>query len=58
MNIIGFIKEWPILSLFVVFFLIGMIPSRSGSEQHKINRRNEDDFNKRIDDHRRNSGQR
>lgn len=58
MNIIGFIKEWPILSLFVVFFLIGMIPSRSVSEQHKINRRNEDDFNKRIDDHRRNSGQR
>ena len=53
MSIIGFIKEWPILSLFVVFFLIGMIPSRSGSD-----RRNEDDFNKRIDDHRRNSGQR
>lgn len=58
MDIIGFIKEWPILSLFVVFFLIGMIPSRSMSKQHKINRRNEDDYNKRIDDHRRNSGQR
>lgn len=58
MDIIGFIKEWPILSLFVVFFLIGMIPSRSVAKQHKINRRNEDDYNKRIDDHRRNSGQR
>lgn len=53
-----FIRNHPIASLFIFFFLWGLIPKRSISEQHKINRNAQSDYDRRIDDHRRNSGQR
>lgn len=52
------IIEHPIVSCFIVMMIIGGFSSINVEEQQEAGRRASEEWNKRVDDHRRNSGQR